>query len=222
MKLSASSVVLLSVEELHQLVVKNLGLWLAIDFLAMITWNRFPRYFVLRIYCTIILSRWNSFWYYTLLWNAMLAQWRRPFSNITKVCVVLVALRNNDLVCRHAGAATAHTLVLMVVLLIPWNIRLLLSKISQNIGALLENFFAIFIIIERIIHRTFIILNLNTIIRKRSDSSRNFLRFKMTIRSDTIMWIISWINMIVLHKDILKWASFSQSKFIRRSVRPVW
>ena len=222
MKLSTSSVVLLSVEELHQLVVENLGLWLAIDFFAMITWNRFPRYFVLRIYRTIILSRWNSFWYYTLLWNAVLAQWRRPFSSLTKVCVVLVTLRHNDLVCRHAGAATAHTLVLVVVLLIPWDIRLLLSKISQNIGALLKNFFAIFIIIEWIIHRTFIFLNLNTIVRKWSDSSRNYLSIKITIRSDAIMWIISWINMIVFHKDILKWASFSQSKFIRRSARPVW
>ena len=187
----------------------------------MITWNRFPRYFILRIYCTIILSRWNSFWYYTLLWNAVLAQWRRPHSNVTNVCVVLVALRHNDLVGRHAGAAAAHALVLVVVLLIPWDIRLLLGKISQNIGALLKNFLTILIIILRIINRTFIILNLNTIVRKWSDSSRYYLLIKMTLRSDTIVWIISWINMIVLHKDILKWASFSQSKFIRRSVWPV-
>ena len=149
MKLCASSVVLTSVEELHQFIVQNLRLWFAINFFAMITWNWFPRYFVLRIYCTIILSRWNSFWYYTLLWNTVLAQRRRPLSNFTKVSVVLVALRHNDLVGRHAGAATAHALVLVVVLLIPWYIRLLLGKISQNIGALLKNFLTIFIIIQR-------------------------------------------------------------------------
>ena len=160
---------------------------------------------------------WNSFRYYTLLWHAMLTERRRPYGFVSKVSVVLAVLRNNDIVGRYPGAASAHALVLVIVLLIPWDTRLAICEIGKNVRALLKNLFAgVFIVI---IHRTFVILDLYTIVWKRSYASSN-RRFNV-MSWNVAMRMISWINMIISYKDILKWTFFSKSKFIRRPVRPV-
>ena len=92
--------------------------------------------------------------------------------NASKVSVVLVVLRNNDLVSWHSSAASAQALIHVVVLLIPWYTRLTSGEICKDIRTLLKNLFAGLIIV--IFYRTFLlIIDLNTIVWKRSYASGN-------------------------------------------------
>ena len=94
----------------------------------------------------------------------MLTERRRPYGFVSKVSVVLAVLRNNDIVGRYPGAASAHALIHVIVLLIPWDTGLTIGEICKNIRALLKNLFAVLLVI---IYRTFVFLNLKAIVRKR-------------------------------------------------------
>jgi len=147
----------------------------------------------------------------------MLAERRWSHGFGSDVSVVLVGLGNDDLVNGHLGAASAHALVHVVVLLIARHAWLAICEIGKHIRALLKNLLAGLLIIV-VIHGTRLFVCLYTIVRQRSYASSN-RRFNMSHRN-MVVRMIRRIDVIRPDKNILE-SLPSQAEFIWGPVRPI-